>query len=476
MFNSFVGAAHQRTLLREADINARIEAIYDTNCETLRVTNASASVPVDVNCSVVEAYEVCDNTTLTYLTFVSRVFENVSAVLSEEFAVREGTDKGATRLLAWCFRIQAFYFSNCIPITNVSAVASPPVYDNCTTVDADVICDRMALVLYDKSATVSRLLSLCFRYYVTPIYTSGISFPTYSTSEICDFVREGCTSLNSSLSLVFCKLPSHFSVLSSLQSKCATLSAFEGCETQQVVLLSVQSVLIAFSMCLYAYLTFLYGRLEGEGGENVVKAFYFRNAMQNEHLWLPIWKRQFGQVRREPPIDVAAVNRTDVLMAVFVTYDRFHLDLASVQNETTDYPTPFYVRFTSFRFVKVMYWYLFVLLFSIIVLVVVVAISECPETFTFFRSLTLFGLAFAYAVFFNMVYGDGCGGRCRNIVTTQTAMFESQLMQDKSMQYALLTGCENALLRDEQDVDFDAEMAAFCAAEQATLNAEQSSG
>jgi hypothetical protein len=363
-------------------------------------------------------------------------------------------------------RIEAIYDSNCetLRITNTSSFAL--VYDNCTAMDAIGICDRIELMLHEESPIVMRLGQLCTHRDTF----SAVSYPMYSTQEICDYVaNERCAEpvllLNlSSLSSLFCDSYNN-STLERLQSNCSTLAAFDGCVTQQNVFLVAQGAFVILTMCLYGYLAFLFGGLGGEGGERMIKTIYFRNAMQNEKFWLPIWKHQFAstQAALGQPFDEKSVSRTDALLAAFATFKR-----DKVPTVHSTYCSPFVVGIFAFRSINVLIVYLMVLYLNVSALFTAVVSSECPETKSYVGSLILFIIFFVTALIFNLIFMSGCCGCRANSVTNEHAFLESNFLRDKSMRYALLTGREIVLFFDDQDVDFDAEIDAFCAAERET--------
>lgn len=174
------------------------------------------------------------------------------------------------------------------------------------------------LVFVNFNLFKSRLQSLCD---VFPFEDYERRFFSFTNEQICAFVNfapssestayvNGCSNVTEylrpgSLTRTFCipvkssgsSNPLTFNSLAvGIIIKCEYLAAFDGCSTQRLIINCVESVFMIFTMIVYGYLQFRFGRLDGEFGQSVLRKHFLQKFVEHKATLLASWRQTYNKL------------------------------------------------------------------------------------------------------------------------------------------------------------------------------------
>jgi hypothetical protein len=343
---------------------------------------------------------------------------------------KEGKLTGAGRVDE---RLFAVYDANCVNFVNATTNAT----DDCLAIKARAICERAPQ--FAPSTTSRQLQALCE---ARSDYTA-VTYYSFTNIEICAFVEsEACLNETEiadagSFASTFC---SGFSlksaILGTLQSKCREIAVYDSCVSGETRVFITQGVFVAITMFLYALADSWYCHLDGDVGEREVKRLFVKAALKkkNKAKWLSKWHAVFTET-----VGHAGAEK-DVMLAAFAAFAALKRS-----GEHCQYCAP--AEMAKLRH-KIQWLVLMYVLFLEIDLgVIIYMMMECSNGVDTSQlvSVFLFGIAFlCYAI--TLLLSVYCR-RHKKRASTATV----ELMCDKSVQAALLSGNLALLTRKEED-------------------------
>lgn len=205
-----------------------------------------------------------------------------------------------------------------------------------------------------------------------------------------------------SLDSVFCTNELEFNGIGAqLVAKCDTLALFDGCDQQRVYVNLVEGCFVVLTMCVYAFLRFRYGRLEGDGGTTVFRRRVIKLFWKNQSE-LQSWQATY----REKHGNEGDVDQQTLLSDVFnhVADPKEWLNAKAHYSLSLLY-FPEQTRFSGIELTVSLY--LVALELNFCALIVGCVMSACPESGEFIASAVLFLLVFVSATLFILCY-TGC--------------------------------------------------------------------
>lgn len=339
-------------------------------------------------------------------------------------------------------RIEAVYDANCASYVYRNGSRLGGAFDDCSAVRAAGICERAAV--FTNTSGV-RLQSLCNNLN----NNTGRTFYSFTNEEICTFVRnETCSDEAAiadvgSFSNIFCIRNGTFV---KLRERCLVLRDFEICgETVDWVNLWQGAFIIA-TMCLYGYLSIVFGRLDGDDAQFEIKRLFAKRALASKKRWLPQWRLTYNKSFNEPPETLAL--ESDIILAAFASFEASKLAALCGRSHKNTYEFPAFVGPLFHRVVAIIIVFVIVLVINLLALVSTIGAS-CRQAFSwqFAASCLLYVISF----FFCAVYM--CFNNWRNMVGNRPYALNLHLMCDKVVQQAILTNQLPITVDEKADYD-----------------------